>query len=93
LYGPDLAKDTTNLTLTLHLKTQDLAGLALGKHLKWATTDLAIGREALGCDACVDHKLKTLATKWALNGFGYFHVTRQVYVTFVAAECVLHCAD
>jgi len=61
-------------SLTVYLNTRDFAGLAFNKHVKWPATDLAIGREALGCDACVDHKLKALAAVWALDRFGNFHV-------------------
>jgi hypothetical protein len=59
--------------LILHLNTRDFAGLAFNKNLKWPATDFAIGRKSLRRNACIDHEIKALAAKWALNGFGDFH--------------------
>lgn len=58
----------------LHLQTQDLAWLALGKHFKRTATHLAVGRKSLRRPARVDDQIKALAAKRAPNVFADFHV-------------------
>jgi hypothetical protein len=74
VYVPDPGKDTTNLRSALHLNAQDFPGFAFGNDLEWPATDLAIGRESLRGNAGIEHDFEALAAKWALNGFGDFHI-------------------
>jgi hypothetical protein len=71
--------------LTLHLNTQDFTGLAFNKNLKWPATDFAIGRKSLCPNAGINHEVEALAAKWALDGFGNFHVVIISHIAFVAS--------
>jgi hypothetical protein len=59
--------------LSSDFQTDHFPGLAFHTHFKWAATNLAIRRETLDGDACIDRQFEHLPTKWALNGFGNFH--------------------
>jgi hypothetical protein len=85
LYVPAPAKDTTNLVLALYLNTQDFAGFAFDRNLEWPATDLAIGRKPLRRNAGIDHDFKPLTAKWALDGFGNFHIGIISGLTLVAS--------
>jgi hypothetical protein len=74
VYVPDPAKDITNLVSASHLDAQNFAGFTFGKNLEWPATDFAIGRKPLRAGAGIDHDVEALAAKWALDGFGDFHV-------------------
>jgi hypothetical protein len=88
VYVPDPAKDTTNFRSALHRNTQDFAGFALGNDLEWPATDLAVGCEPLCRDAGVEHDFEALAAKWALDGFGDFHMPIVSGFTRLSPVCI-----
>jgi hypothetical protein len=71
--------------LTPHLNTQDFAGLAFDNDFEWPATDFAIGRKSLRRNAGINHEVEALAAKWALDGFGNFHVAIISHIAFVAS--------
>ena len=60
-----------------HLYAQNLSRLAFRRHLERAATDLAIGRETLRRNARINHQIKSLTTKRAVNGFRNFHLEKS----------------
>ena len=56
-----------------HRHAYDLARLAFGGDFKRTAADFAVGDEALGRDAGVEHQLHALAAEGAVQGRGVFH--------------------
>src|ERR1039458_10198787 len=57
-----------------HFQAQNLSRFILNKHLEGPAAYFAISRKPLAGGARVNHQVKALATKRALNSFTGFHV-------------------